>query len=208
MRAFPRNCGSRIVAGRVLTKIFAFEGMRPEREQRPAPTEPIELDQQAVVLGGPEECVGRVEARPARPSREGLEAQDRALLHPEDGLVGGHDPVAQQDVLEPFEDQQLLGPALVEGLGQGLLDRALHHPSRVQEGVVDGEAVTHLELGGGLDVGKGGPCEVGDQRRHHPRPGRAQVGHGHGNVAPALAVEEEQKPEPPGPVEAQDVAAR
>ena len=33
MRGFPRNWGSRMVAGRVFTKIRAFEGTRPEERR-------------------------------------------------------------------------------------------------------------------------------------------------------------------------------
>ena len=88
----------------------------------------------------------------------------------------------------------------------GLLDRALDHPPRVQERVVHGHAVAHVEPGRGLQVGMGGAGQVGDERRHEPSAGRPQVGHRGGDVAPALPLQEEEKAQASRAVQAQDVA--
>ena len=206
IRALPRNCGSLIVAGRVLTKIFAFEGIRAEESRGPLPAEAVELDQQVVRGRGPEEGVGRLQARAPRPPREGLEAHDRPLLHAQDRLVGGHDALAQEHVLQPLEHQQLVRPAEVGGLRERLLEGALDHPVGVQERVVDGEPVAHLDAGGGLDVGERRASQVRHERGHEPAARGAQVGHREGDVPPPLAVEQEQEAQAPRPVEAEDVS--
>ena len=190
----------------MLTKILAFEGMRAGREQRPLPAEAVELDEEAVGGGRPEEGVRPLEPRAAGAARERLEAHDRALLHAQDRLVGGHHALAEQDVLQPLEHQQLLRPAQVRGQGDGLLHRALDHPLGVEQRVVDGEAVAHVEAGGGLDVGERGPGEVGHERRDDAAPGGAQVGHRQRDAAPPLAVEQEEEAQAARAVEAEDVA--
>src|ERR1051325_7037001 len=76
MRGLPRNCGSRMVAGRGFTKVFALGGVRPEGGQAPPAPAAVKPAEAAVAVRRLEQGVGRLQARPPRAPRQGLEAED------------------------------------------------------------------------------------------------------------------------------------
>jgi hypothetical protein len=159
-----------------------------------------------MALRSVEELPRRLQARALGAPREGLEAHDRPLLHAQDGLVGRDHPLAEQDVLEPLQPAELLRLPKLGGLEGGRLDGPLDDALRVEEGVVDGEAVPDVGRRGVLPgVWVGGPGELLDERGDDTAARGAKVGHGEGDVSPPLAVEEEEEAQPSRPVEAEDV---
>ena len=77
MRRLPLNCGSRMVAGSVFTKILAVEGMRLEEQERPLPAQAVQLHQQLVRSAAPNSASAGSSPEPRAPRRQRLVAQHR-----------------------------------------------------------------------------------------------------------------------------------
>src|SRR3989442_503017 len=193
MRGFPRNCGSRMVAGSALTKIRAFEGTRPEerrarrRQSRASPTSRVwsrAAPKSASAVprrdprGPPEEHVGRQEVR----QRERDVAPPLALQEEDEPQAPR--PIQAQDVARPvvltlvlLEDLEDALPHLLVGVDAVLV---LDHRQGAQVQHEDAEAGRLAELldqirqavvvgGDGLGHGREGGRAVS------PGPGRAQM---------------------------------
>ena len=174
-------------------------------QQRALPAQPVELHEQVVLGGGAEERVRALQPGAARPPRQRLEAEDGALLQPHDRLVGGDHALAQDDVLQPLADQDLLGAPGVRGVVQGVGQRAPHDALGMDERVVHRHRVAHLDRRRGLDVREGGAGEVGGEGGHQPRAHQLEVRHRGRVAAPPLAVEEQDELQAAGLVEGQQV---
>src|SRR6185295_9461675 len=87
----------------------------------------------------------------------------------------------------------------------GLPERGEGDAAGMEERVVDGHAVAHLDAGWRLAVGERGASEVGDERGRHPRLDDLEVGDGGRVRPPALPLHEEDEPQASGAVEGEDV---